>query len=61
MSRSIVKNAYIYITKQLKQFMMVDARERYQELIDKAVEQKLGYKEFLVGYFRQKLLESSDV
>ena len=48
MSRSTVKNADIYITEQLKQFKMVDARERYQEIIDEAVEQKLGYKEFLV-------------
>ena len=48
MSKSTVKNADIYITEQLKQFKMVDARERYQEIIDEAVEQKLGYKDFLV-------------
>ena len=52
MSKSTVKNADIYITEQLKQFKMVDARERYQELIDEAVEQKLGYKEFLVRLLR---------
>jgi DNA replication protein DnaC len=35
---------------------MVDARERYQEIIDEAVEKKLGYKEFLVRLLQAEAL-----
>jgi DNA replication protein DnaC len=37
-----------YIKSMLKTFKMVDMRSQYQELIERAIENKLGYKEFLV-------------
>lgn len=37
-----------YIYEQLKLFKLVDMRERYQEIIDEAINEKLGYKEFLI-------------
>lgn len=37
-----------YIKNQLKLFKLVDMRENYQEIIDQAIKDKLGYKEFLI-------------
>jgi len=37
-----------YIREQLKLFKLVDMRERYQEIIDEAINQSLGYKDFLI-------------
>ena len=37
-----------YIHEQLKQFKLVDMRERYQEIINEAINEKLGYKDFLI-------------
>lgn len=37
-----------YIHEQLKLFKLVDMRERYQEIIDEAINEKLGYKDFLI-------------
>lgn len=37
-----------YIKNQLKSFKLVDIKEKYQEIIDQAVKDKLGYKEFLI-------------
>ena len=37
-----------YIHEQLKQFKLVDMRERYQEIVDEAINEKLGYKDFLI-------------
>ncbi|MFZ5986073.1 MAG: ATP-binding protein [Bacillota bacterium] len=36
-----------YISSMLKAFKMVDMRHRYNELIENAIENKLGYREFL--------------
>jgi hypothetical protein len=36
-----------YICEQLKSFKLVDIREHYQEIIDEAIQEKLGYKDFL--------------
>jgi DNA replication protein DnaC len=43
---SIVDDEYIH--EQLKQFKLVDMRERYQEIINEAINEKLGYKDFLI-------------
>jgi len=37
-----------YIKNQLKSFKLVDMRENYQEIIEQAIKDKLGYKEFLI-------------
>lgn len=37
-----------YIKNQLKSFKLVDIKEKYQEIIDQAIKDKLGYKEFLI-------------
>lgn len=37
-----------YIRNQLKLFKLVDIRENYQEIIEQAIKDKLGYKEFLI-------------
>lgn len=37
-----------YISEQLKLFKLVDMRERYQEIIDEAINESLGYKDFLI-------------
>lgn len=37
-----------YIKNQLKSFKLVDIKENYQEIIDQAIKDKLGYKEFLI-------------
>ena len=37
-----------YIREQLKLFKLVDMRERYQEIIDEAINESLGYKDFLI-------------
>lgn len=37
-----------YISEQLKSFKLVDIREHYQEIIDEAIQEKIGYKEFLI-------------
>lgn len=37
-----------YIHEQLKLFKLVDMRERYQEIINEAIDEKLGYKDFLI-------------
>lgn len=37
-----------YIREQLKIFKLVDMRERYQEIIDEAINESLGYKDFLI-------------
>lgn len=37
-----------YIHEQLKLFKLVDMRERYQEIINEAINEKLGYKDFLI-------------
>jgi len=37
-----------YIYEQLKLFKLVDMRERYQEIIDEAINENIGYKEFLI-------------
>jgi len=37
-----------YIKNQLKSFKLVDIKENYQEIIDQAIRDKLGYKEFLI-------------
>lgn len=39
---------YEYIHEQLKLFKLVDMRERYQEIINEAINEKLGYKDFLI-------------
>jgi len=41
-----------YIRSTLKTFKMVDMRYQYNELIKKAIENNLGYKEFLVSLLR---------
>lgn len=38
-----------YIKTTLKEFKLVDIRNRYNELIEAAIEKDLGYKEFLVS------------
>ena len=38
-----------YIRTILKEFKLVDMRNRYSELIETAIEKDLGYKEFLVS------------
>ncbi len=37
-----------YIKEKLKDFKLVDMRENYQEIIDEAIKEKLGYKDFLI-------------
>jgi len=37
-----------YIREKLKDFKLVDMRENYQEIIDEAIKEKLGYKDFLI-------------
>lgn len=37
-----------YIKSQLKSFKLVDIKENYQAIIDQAIKDKLGYKEFLI-------------
>lgn len=37
-----------YIHEHLKLFKLVDMRERYQEIINEAINEKLGYKDFLI-------------
>ncbi|TJX16111.1 AAA family ATPase [Tissierella creatinini] len=37
-----------YIREQLKSFKLVDIRENYQDIIDEAIDKKMGYKDFLV-------------
>ena len=37
-----------YINEQLKLFKLVDMRERYDEIISEAIDEKLGYKDFLI-------------
>lgn len=37
-----------YIKNQLKSFKLVDIKENYQEIINQAIKDKLGYKEFLI-------------
>ncbi|AKL95819.1 insertion sequence IS21 ATP-binding protein IstB [Clostridium aceticum] len=37
-----------YIRAKLKDFKLVDIREKYQEIIDEAIRDKLGYKDFLI-------------
>lgn len=43
-----------YICEQLKLFKLVDIREHYQEIIDEAIEEKLGYKDFLTRLIRSE-------
>jgi DNA replication protein DnaC len=50
---SIVADSYIQ--EQLKKFKLVDMRENYEQVIEDAINLKLGYKEFLV-----KLIESEE-
>lgn len=44
-----------YIIEQLKRFKLVDMREKYSEIIEDAIREKYGYKEFLI-----KLLQSEE-
>ena len=44
-----------YIIEQLKRFKLVDMREKYTEIIEEAIREKYGYKEFLI-----KLLQSEE-
>lgn len=37
-----------YIGEQLKLFKLVDIRENYQEIIEEAINENLGYKDFLI-------------
>lgn len=37
-----------YIREKLKSFKLVDIRENYQDVIDEAIDKKMGYKDFLV-------------
>lgn len=37
-----------YIQAQLKQFKLVDMRENYHRIIQEAIDEKLGYREFLI-------------
>ena len=37
-----------YISEKLKLFKLVDLREHYQEIIDEAIQEKIGYKDFLI-------------
>ena len=48
MIRDKIKYDDEYIKNQLKSFKLVDIKENYQEIIDQAIKDKLGYKEFLV-------------
>lgn len=48
MIRDKVKYDDGYIKNQLKSFKLVDIKENYQEIIDQAIKEKLGYKEFLI-------------
>ena len=48
MIRDKVKYDDEYIKDQLKSFKLVDIKENYQEIIDQAIKDKLGYKEFLI-------------
>jgi DNA replication protein DnaC len=44
-----------YIMEKMQKFKLVDMRERYNEIIETAIQDKLGYKDFLV-----KLLQVED-
>lgn len=48
MSTRIVQYDDNYIHEQLKLFKLVDIRECYQEIIDEAINENLGYKNFLI-------------
>lgn len=37
-----------YICEQLKLFKLVDIRENYQRIIEEAIKEKLGYKDFII-------------
>ena len=37
-----------YISEKMKLFKLVDIREHYQEIIDEAIQEKIGYKDFLI-------------
>lgn len=41
-----------YIQDMLRRFKLVDINNSYQELIDEAIENKLGYKEFLINLIK---------
>ncbi len=43
-----------YINSTLKAFKLVDMRERYPQLIETAIEKKLGYREFLVSLLKSE-------
>ena len=48
MNTGAIKYDDNYIREQFKLFKLVDIRERYQEVIDDAINENLGYKDFLV-------------
>jgi len=55
MRKNVSSNDDLYIQEQLKLFKLVDIRERYQELVDESISEKIGYKEFLI-----KLLKTEE-
>jgi len=55
MSKTTLTADDVYIQEQLRRFKMVDIREKYTEIIDDAIQAKLGYKDFLI-----RLLQSEE-
>ena len=55
MSNTALTADDVYIQEQLRRFKMVDIREQYTEIIDDAIQAKLGYKDFLI-----RLLQSEE-
>ena len=45
MSAEVIQHDDIYLCEQLKLFKMVYIHEHYQEIIDEAINEKLGYKD----------------
>lgn len=52
MMTKAMRNDDKYIREQLKHFKLVDIRENYQIIIEEAIKEKLGYKDFLVRLIR---------
>ncbi len=48
MMTKAMRNDDKYIREQLKLFKLVDIRENYQSIIEDAIKEKLGYKDFLI-------------
>ena len=48
MQQMTYDNPDAYIQEKMKQFRLVDMREQYEDLIQEAIQESLGYKEFLI-------------